>query len=74
MNFFVTHAYIARGTGSESGVGGMKGRERQRGRGLATQSIFFFLEILFIHERHRERGRDIGRGEAGSLWGAQFRT
>ena len=27
---------------------------------------FFFLKILFIHERHREeRGRDTGRGRSG---------
>ena len=24
----------------------------------------FFLKILFIHERHRERGRDTGRGRS----------
>ena len=23
--------------------------------------VFFFFKILFIHERHRERGRDTGR-------------
>ena len=36
-------------------------------------TLFFFLKRLFIHERHTERGRDIGRGRnrlhAGSpLW------
>ena len=25
--------------------------------------LFFFLKILFIHERHTERGRDTGRGK-----------
>ncbi|XP_022277081.1 protein C1orf43 homolog isoform X2 [Canis lupus baileyi] len=26
--------------------------------------LFFFFKILFIHKRHRERGRDIGRGRS----------
>ena len=31
-----------------------------------SQWILFFFKILFInHERHRERGRDIGRGRSG---------
>ena len=30
--------------------------------------IFYYF--LFIHERHTERGRDIGRREAGSSSGA----
>ena len=39
---------------------------------LCPLGIFFFLRFyLFIHERHRERGRDTGRGRsrlhAGSL-------
>ena len=29
---------------------------------------FFKIFYLFIHYRHREKGRDIGRGEADSLW------
>ena len=29
---------------------------------LRNMSFLFFLDILFIHERHRERGKDIGRG------------
>ena len=32
--------------------------------------ILFFRNIWFIYERHRERGRDIDEGEAGSLQGA----
>ena len=45
---------------------------------LSTQKSFraaglFFKKILFIYERHRKSGRDIGRGEAGSLWGARVR-
>ena len=36
-----------------------------------TQSRIFFLKIyLFIHERHRERGRDIGRGRNRLLEGS----
>ena len=27
-------------------------------------SVVFFKKILFIHERHRKRGRDIGRGRS----------
>ena len=34
-------------------------------------SVGFFLKILFIHERHRERGRDTqAEGEASSTQGA----
>ena len=33
--------------------------------------IDWFLKILFIHERHTERGRDTGSAEAGSLRGAR---
>ena len=35
--------------------------------------LYFFLKILFIHERHRERGRDIER-EAGYPQEAQCGT
>ena len=39
---------------------------------LSRGCFFFFLRFyLFIHERHRERGRDTGEGEAGSVQGAQ---
>ena len=35
----------------------------------------FFLKIyLFFHERHRERGRDIGRGRKRLPLGAWFGT
>ena len=30
----------------------------------------FFFKILFIHERHTERGRDIGRGSSRLLTGS----
>ena len=33
---------------------------------LQKLSVFFLRSYLFIHERHRERGRDT-EGEAGSL-------
>ena len=36
-------------------------------------SAFFFFNILFIHERHREAETE-AEGEAGSLWGAQYGT
>ena len=37
--------------------------------------MFIFLRFyLFFHERHRKRGRDIGRRKAGSLQGAWCRT
>ena len=37
------------------------------------ENSFFFFEILFIHERHTEKGRDIGRGRsrlpaASQMW------
>ena len=32
-------------------------------------TFFYFLKILFIHERHTKRGRDIGRLPAGNpIW------
>ena len=36
---------------------------------LKKNLSFYFFKILFIHERHTERGRDTGRGEVGSLQG-----
>ena len=32
--------------------------------GAQIGSFLFFFKILFIHERHTERGRDIGRGKS----------
>ena len=41
----------------------------------ALYLFFFFLRFyLFIHERHTERGRDIGRGRSSSLQGARCGT
>ena len=41
----------------------------------ANQGLFFVVvKILFIHERHTERGRTQAEGEAGSPKGAQCRT
>ena len=37
-------------------------------------TLFFKKIYLFVHERHGERGRDTGDGEAGSLWGARSGT
>ena len=31
---------------------------------LLEDSLLFLLKILFIHERHTERGRDTGRGKS----------
>ena len=31
---------------------------------IRTSILFYFFKILFIHERHTERGRDIGRGRS----------
>ena len=39
-----------------------------------TGPHFLKKRFLFIHEKQRERGRDIAEEEAGSLWGAQFGT
>ena len=36
--------------------------------------FFFFLRILFIHERHTQRGRDIGRGRSKLHAGSQRET
>ena len=30
---------------------------------------YFFKDFIYLFMRDRERGRDIGRGEADSLWG-----
>ena len=35
-----------------------------RGKYHSCSHFFFFLKVLFIHERHRERGRDMGRGRS----------
>ena len=35
--------------------------------------LYFFLNIVFIHERHRERGRDIGRGRSRLPMGSLIR-
>ena len=46
-------------------------------RGKLFSNYYYFLRFyLFIHEtdRGRERGRDTGEGEAGSMQGAQRRT
>ena len=32
--------------------------------GAALLFFFFFFKILFIYDRHRERGRDTGRGRS----------
>ena len=49
-------------------------RGHSRGR-VVDSSFFFFLKIyLFIYDRHRERGRDTGGGEAGSMPGARRGT
>ena len=37
-------------------------------------SIFFLRFSLFIHEKHRERGRDMAEGEADSMQGAPCGT
>ena len=43
--------------------------------GSTLDSIFIFLRsYLFVHERHRERGRDQAEGEAGSMQGARRGT
>ena len=40
-------------------------------KGLSYIPFFFVLRFyLFIHERHRERGRDKAEEEAGSMQGA----
>ena len=36
--------------------------------------IFFNFIYLFIQDRHRERGRDTGRGRSGSMQGARCGT
>ena len=41
---------------------------------IQRTQTFFFRCYLFIHERHTERGKDIGRGETGSVHGTQCRT
>ena len=43
-----------------------------RGGGQHEVSFFFFLKrfLKFIHERHRERGRDIGRGRSRFVTGS----
>ena len=40
---------------------------------LKIEFIYLFLKILFIHERHRERGRDTGRGRSRLLLGSLMR-
>ena len=37
-------------------------------------SFFFLRFYLFIHERHTDRGRDIGRGRSRLMQGAQCET
>ena len=37
---------------------------------LLKHENFYFFKILFIHERHTERGRDIGRGRSRPLAGS----
>ena len=42
---------------------------------LVLNCVSFFLRFcLYIHARHTERGRDIGRGRSRLLWGAWCRT
>ena len=42
---------------------------------MFREQIIYFLKILLIHERHREREAETqAEGEAGSMQGARCRT
>ena len=64
--------YMFNGDPGEKKLDGMK--EKPFWRYKCLEFVIIFFKILFIHERHTERGRHIGRGRSRLLRGARCGT